>query len=183
MTLVPSPALPAKPTAPVLLSKAGAVDLSAFSCGDDGIDHWLRRLAVGSEGYSARVYVVLADTKVIAYFTLSNATMDRESMPVPKQRRNAPDPLPAVLLGRLGVDTAYKRNGIGANLVRHAMLQTLAVSRIAGVGALIVQPLDTVARGLYVKLGFVDFRDTSGTAEMPPMLMPIGMIEAAFTGV
>ncbi len=76
---------------------------------------------------------------------------------VPKtMRRNLPDPLPVLLLGRLAVDKRCHNQGIGQALLRDAMLRAVNVASEAGVFALLVHALSDAARQFYLSRGFVE---------------------------
>ena len=72
-------------------------------------------------------------------------------------RRNMPDPLPAMLLGRLAVDRPHHNRGLGSALLRDAMLRTLSISQEIGVAlmfvhalhdqAIVVEPDETLRAG------------------------------------
>ena len=69
-------------------------------------------------------------------------------------RRNMPGSIPVVILGRLAVDPAWQHHGIGAALLRDALLRTIQVSEIAGVKALLVHAISEQAADFYKKWGF-----------------------------
>ncbi len=71
-------------------------------------------------------------------------------------RRNMPDPLPILLLGRLAVDKRYHNQGIGQALLRDAMLRSVNVSGDAGVFALLIHALSKQAKQFYLSRGFVE---------------------------
>lgn len=58
-------------------------------------------------------------------------------------------PVPVMLLARLGVSEAWQGKGIGAGLLRDAVLRTLQVADIAGVRALVVHAKNGAARAFY----------------------------------
>ncbi len=62
--------------------------------------------------------------------------------------------IPAVLLARLAVDSAVQGRGLGAWLLRDAMLRTVAVSNEVGIRALLVHAIDDSARAFYTRFGF-----------------------------
>jgi GNAT superfamily N-acetyltransferase len=70
-------------------------------------------------------------------------------------RRNMPDPLPAMLLGRLAVDRRYHNQGLGSALLRDAMLRTLSISQEIGVALMFVHALHDQAKQFYLSRGFV----------------------------
>jgi predicted N-acetyltransferase YhbS len=50
-------------------------------------------------------------------------------------RRNMPDPVPVMVLGRLAIDREYQREGLGIALLRDALLRILQASEVAGIRA------------------------------------------------
>ena len=68
--------------------------------------------------------------------------------------RNAPSQVPAVFLGMLGVDDDFKGMGLGAALLRDAIINASKVAAIAGARALVVDPVDDSAAAFYTRFGF-----------------------------
>src|ERR1700730_19033440 len=79
-------------------------DRTRFSCGNPLLDDWLKQHALSSEGRSARTYVVCSAGAVIGYYCLATGSEKRVSMPK-KIRQGNPDPVPLIVIGRLGVDS------------------------------------------------------------------------------
>ena len=69
-------------------------------------------------------------------------------------RRNAPDPIPVILIGRLAVDTRFAGRGLGYSLLRDALTKGLEAAHLVGSRALVVDALDDEAVGFYAKFGF-----------------------------
>ena len=130
--------------------------LRAFSSGEPSLDAYLRNRALSNHvaGF-ARCYVTVDDQTrdVKGYYTLSAVAVERATLPG-RSRRNAPDPVPAVLLGRLAVDRGVQGEGLGRLLVRDAILSTIAAADRIGVRILLVHALDENAAAFYSKLGF-----------------------------
>lgn len=59
-----------------------------------------------------------------------------------------------MVLARLAVDRRYQGRKLGADLLRDAILRTLAVSEQAGVRALLVHAKNDRARRFYARYGF-----------------------------
>ena len=93
--------------------------------------------------------------RIIGYFTLSAAQIERAFLPKPQQR-NRPDPVPAILLGQLAVDSEFQGQGHAVDLLLHAYRRTHVASQTIGCMALITHPLDDSVRGFYAKWGFLD---------------------------
>ena len=71
-------------------------------------------------------------------------------------RRNMPDPLPVVLLGRLAIDRRHHNQGLGQALMRDAMLRTVHIAGDTGVFAVLVHALSEAAKQFYLSRGFVE---------------------------
>jgi hypothetical protein len=91
---------------------------------------------------------------VIGYYCLSSAAIDRIELPKAKQR-NMPDPIPAVLIGRLAVDVRYQGQKIGLSLLQDALCRIITASQSIGVAYILVHALDDAAKRFYEKNGFV----------------------------
>jgi predicted N-acetyltransferase YhbS len=131
-------------------------DTTDFDSGEESLDRYLADRALTNHvGDLGRCYVCVdADThKIIGYYTLSAVAVEHADLPG-KVRRNAPNPVPAVLLGRLAIDTKAQGTGLGRFLVRDAILSTLAAADRIGVRILLVHAPHEGAATFYEKLGF-----------------------------
>lgn len=63
----------------------------------------------------------------------------------------------ALLLAKLAVDNDYKSKGVGSHLLRHALLNALAVSEKVGLQAVVVDAIDENAANFYMHNGFTSF--------------------------
>jgi GNAT superfamily N-acetyltransferase len=132
-----------------------AHDLSQFHCGEAALDHWLRRRArQNEESGASRTYVVCAErNRVVGYHALAAGAVAHAEAPG-RVKRNMPDPVPVIVLGRLAVDSEFQGRGIARGLLRDAVLRTLQASEIAGVRALLVHAISDDARRFYESCGF-----------------------------
>ena len=129
-------------------------NLSSFACGNGALDRWLQTRALKSERTGdSHTYVVCEAGRAVAYYCLANGSVERKLLPG-KTRRNAPDPVPVMLLVRLAVDRSRQGKGLGAPILRDAMTRTLEASAIAGMRALIVHAVDERAAAFYARHGF-----------------------------
>lgn len=69
-------------------------------------------------------------------------------------RRNMPDPIPVIVLGRLAVDRHAQGIKLGGALLRDAVARAITVSQSAGVRALLVHAINERARQFYEHYGF-----------------------------
>ncbi|MCO5215819.1 MAG: GNAT family N-acetyltransferase [Thermomicrobiales bacterium] len=143
-------------------------DCTQFSCGERSLDTWLiERALEGQRRGSARTYVVCdGNTRVAGYYALSAGAVIRADAPG-SLRRNMPDPLPVIVLGRLAVDSVYQGYGLGTALLRDAMIRTLNASLSIGTVALVVHALNEDLRPFYQRYGFAEFPDSSLTFFLP----------------
>ena len=138
---------------PEPLSAAHALD--DFDCGETSLDDWLKKRALKNQASGAsRCFVVCRGQTVIGYYSLSAGAIHHEALPKP-MRRNMPDPLPVLLLGRLAIDRRYHNEGLGRALLRDAMLRAIHVAGDAGVFAMMVHALSEQAKRFYLSRGFV----------------------------
>lgn len=134
---------------------SAAHDLSAFDSGEPVLDDWLRRRALqNEESGPSRTYVVCAGTKVVGYYSLAvGAIAHAEALG--KAPRNMPNPVPAVILGRLAIDKKCQGAGIGTALLRDAILRTIHAADIAGIRVILVHAISETAKRFYEKHGFI----------------------------
>jgi predicted N-acetyltransferase YhbS len=142
-------------------------DCSTFDCGNDLLNTWLLEKAKGNQlSRASRTFVGASDQQVVGYYSLSNFAIARREATT-RIARNMPDPIPAVLLGRLAVDRSAQRQGLGKGLLRDAILRTLQIAERSGVRAMFVHAIDEDARSWYARYGF----EPSRTHEMELMVL------------
>ncbi len=142
-------------------------DTSLFNCRHDSLNRWLHRRALSNASSGAtRTYVVCAENRrVVGYYALAAGSLDVGSAPA-RLRRNLPDPLPVVVLGRLAVDDAWSGRGVGGGLLKDAVLRALQAADLIGACALMCHAIDADAKAFYARQGFVE----SPTQELTMML-------------
>ena len=145
--------------------------LDGFSCGKPVLDDWLKRQARRSEGRFARTYVVCADGAVVGYYCISAGTVARADAPG-RIRRNAPEPIPVSILGRLAVDRRWAGRGLGADLLADALHRIANAAEVIGIGAVLIHALDDQALAFYRRQAeFLAFPDRPRT-----LFLPIGAL-------
>ena len=139
--------------APVLLDASH--DLGAFNCGEPALDEYLKKFAWRNQrGESARTYVTTRGKIVVGYYTLAAASARRDETPERIAKGLAAHPVPVILLARLAVDVAEKGMGLGAGLLKDALLRSLRAAEIVGCRAVMVHAKDEAAKTFYRKFGF-----------------------------
>ncbi|MBD2497244.1 GNAT family N-acetyltransferase [Nostoc sp. FACHB-280] len=130
-------------------------ELTDFNSGNAELDEWLQKRALNNEASGAsRTYVVTIEQKVIAYYCLANGSVLNTTAPG-KVRRNMPNTIPVMVIGRLAVDSNWQGKGIGRALVRDGVLRTLQAANIAGIRAILVHAMSEEAKQFYERCGFV----------------------------
>lgn len=132
----------------------GSHQTANFDCGHTTLNHWLKHRALKNEHSGAsRTFVVCKKNTVIGYYALAVGAVTREETPG-KVRRNMPEPVPVMVLGRLAVDRHWQGRQIGAGMLKDAIQRTLIVAEQAGIRALLVHALSDEARCFYRHWGF-----------------------------
>ena len=140
-------------TAPEHLTVAH--DISEFDSGVPALDEWLRKRAMANELTGAsRTYVVCARRRVVGYYALASGGVAQVLAPG-RVRRNMPDPLPVMILGRLAVDCAWQGRSLGRSLLRDAVLRTVQAAEIGGIRAILVHAISDDAKRFYERAGFL----------------------------
>lgn len=156
-------------SAPRPIEKGDGV--AAFSCGKQPLDDFLKQRALKNEGRASRTYVVVARIgedagNVAGYYTLAAGGVNHEDCPT-WAKRNMPNPVPVIVLGRLAVATKHQGGGIGKHLLREGMRRALDASWQIGARAIFVHAIDDEAVSFYVPFGFQTFPPESRTLYLP----------------
>ncbi len=131
-------------------------DLAAFDSGVPAVDDWLKRRALANErAGGSRTYVVCAGGRVIGYYALATGGV-ASAAATGRVRRNMPDPVPVMVLARLAVDRVYQDRGLGADLLRDAILRILQAAKLGGIRAILVHAISEEAKRFYGRHGFVE---------------------------
>lgn len=139
-------------------------DRSGFDSGAPALDEWLRRYAGQNRRRDTAATWVIAtpEGQVIAYASLAMTAIDRTAAPR-KVAKQSPDPVPALLLGRLAVDKSFAGLGVGTALVAHVLATAVELNEKAACRAVVVTALDARARAWWERLGFHPFHPDDPT--------------------
>lgn len=132
-----------------------AHDLSSFDCGKPDLNDWLRRHARHADAMrTARTFVWhKGDGRVCAYFSLSAHLIRRTQLPK-KAGRGSPDVIPALMLGKLALDSRLHGQGLGGELLVNALERAHEATRHAGARFVVVEAVDEEAVQFYEHFGF-----------------------------
>jgi GNAT superfamily N-acetyltransferase len=128
--------------------------LADFDSGEASLDDWLRRRAMANAASGASVtFVVCEGDRVAAYYALAVGAVDQRAA-TGKLKRNMPDPIPVMVIGRLAVDRRFQGAGVARGLVKDAIIRCLKVAEHAGVRGLLVHAVSEAAVNFWAALGF-----------------------------
>ena len=130
--------------------------LEGFRCTEPALESWLKQRARRHQQDGAsRCYVVCAGEDVVGYYALAAGAVSYAQTPG-HVRRNMPDPIPVIVLGRLAVHADRAGQGIGAGLLKDAVLRALRLSQEMGIRALLCHAINEDAKRFYLHHGFVE---------------------------
>lgn len=127
--------------------------LGNFDSGVASLDEWLRRRALQNQASGAsRTFVVCDADQVVAYYALAASAIAPDAAPG-RFRRNMPDPIPVVVLGRLAISRSHQGQGLGRALFQDAAKRVTHAADTIGIRGLLVHAISDEAKAFYVKLG------------------------------
>ncbi len=141
-----------------------------FDCGELSLNDWLKKRAIKNDVDDAsRTYVVCCKDRVVAYYSLHLGCI-KHSEAVRKVKRNMPDPIPAIVLGRLATDVNHQGKGLAKALIKDMFLRAIQVSDLAGTKAVLVKALNENVSYFYQSFGFVQ-------SKTDPLLLMKAIVE------
>lgn len=145
-----------------------AHERAAFDSESEPLNRYLREhVAQDVRRRVAACFVALDDgQRVVGYYTLASASLLLADLPASTGRKLPRYPsVPAVRMGRLAVDQAFKGHGLGGALLADA-LERAARSEIAAF-ALMVDAKNEAAAAFYRHHGFIALPDSQLTLFLP----------------
>ncbi len=130
-------------------------DVSAFDCGVSALNSFLQRFALQNQGSrAARTYVATRGEVVVGYYTLAAGSVQRDETPARVAKGLPKHPVPVILLARLAVDRTEQGRGLGASLLKDALVRAAAAADLIGCRAVLVHAKDDAAAAFYRHFGF-----------------------------
>ena len=127
--------------------------LDAFDCGVATLDDWLKRRAAPNQASGAsRTFVASDAGTIIAYYALASSAIAPTEAPG-RFRRNMPDPIPVVVLGRLAITRSHQGRGLGRALFQDAARRVIYAAETIGIRGLLVHAISDEAKAFYLQLG------------------------------
>lgn len=125
-------------------------ELDAFTCGHRTLDAWLKLHARQAAGQGTRTYLLIegATGAVVGYFALAPHLVERGEAPQ-RVGRGSPQRIPAILLAKLALHERLHGQGLGAELLIHALSTIVIAARSAGGRLVVVDAIDDSAASFY----------------------------------
>lgn len=133
-------------------------DRSTFDSGAPDLDDWLRQYSTQNRRRDTAATWVVTDAHsvIVGYVSLAMTGIDRSGAPA-EVAKHAPNPVPALLIGRLAVDRSASGFGIGTALVVHVLATAVDLNLRVACRAVVVSALDDGARSWWERFGFHPF--------------------------
>lgn len=134
-------------------------DRTAFHCGADALDRYLKQQArQDADKRVAAPFVAVNPpiTRVLGYYTLSASVVTLTDLPDELSRKLPRYPqLPVTLLGRLAVDQSARGQRLGEHLLLDALHRSLTHADEIAAMAVVVDAKDENAAAFYRHYGFI----------------------------
>ena len=113
----------------------------------NSLSAWLSKRALANAATGAsRIYAACDRRRhVIGCYALAAGSIASAAVPG-RLRRNMPDPLPVIVLGRLAVHRDWSGRGIDSGLLGDAVLRFIQAAELIGVRALLCHAIGEEAR-------------------------------------
>ena len=130
--------------------------VEGFDCGREALNNFLVRYAfLNQQANASQTYLALSGEVVVGYYTLVVGQVEFAGAPERLKKGLARHPVPIMLLARLAVAKDWQGKGLGAGLLKDAMLRTVGAAGIAGIRALAVHAKDDESKAFYERFDFL----------------------------
>lgn len=138
-------------------------DRAGFACGKRELDDFLKTKALRhAKAGTSKTLVLpgprLADAerrlRILAFFSVSFATVERNTLPTQTAKRLPAYPVPVFLIAQLAVDQSLAGQGYGAITLYASLAYLARVDRSLPAAAVVVDCIDAQAASFYRYHGF-----------------------------
>lgn len=125
-----------------------------FSCGESELDNYLKQYA--RQDHDAGINKTYCATlnknssQVIGYYSLSMGTLPPKGLPTALQKKLPRFPLPIARLARLAVHSNIQKQGLGEDLLMHALTKCYSLSLEIGMIAIVIDAKHEQAKKFYL---------------------------------
>ncbi|MDX1757671.1 MAG: acetyltransferase [Marinobacter sp.] len=122
---------------------------------------------------------------ILGFFTLTNATVVRDELPIQQARSQYPAyPIPVIKLAWLGVDKTHQGTEyrVGETLLLEALEQAYRIVQYSGMGvAVVTDPLTPESDRFFRRYGFLEMARAFG--DLQTLFMPMKTIGQVFAPI
>lgn len=127
-----------------------------FDSGEEALNKFLKNFAYSSQQSNAsKTYVGVSNNKIVGFYTIVAGAVVYDDAPERIQKGLARHPIPIAVLARLAVSIEHQGKGIGAGLLKDAMIRIVSISETIGIRAFVAHAKDEKARSFYERFGFI----------------------------
>ncbi|HHL1260619.1 TPA: GNAT family N-acetyltransferase, partial [Haemophilus influenzae] len=141
------------------------IERSSFSCSVEPLEKYFHKyVSQDVKKGLAKCFVLINEqqSRIVGYYTLSALSIPITDIPQERISKGVPYPnIPAVLIGRLAIDTNFQKQGYGKFLIADAVHKIKNATVAATI--LVVEAKNDDASSFYERLGFIEFKEFGGT--------------------
>lgn len=128
-----------------------------FDCGVEALNRFIRQQdSQLLKRHETVIYGAVDDNRLAGFYTLSACQIMQSDDSQLLKRQSPHSPIGCVLLGRLAVDDRYKGQGLGMDLLLHAMQTAKRLSDMLGIAFVVVDAKNETTQRFYEKYGFCE---------------------------
>lgn len=135
-------------------------DRNKFDCGEPALNNYLKQVSGQHDKKDlSRTFVLTSEqneAQIKGFYSLALCKVDLKELP-PDIAKKYPTEVYCTLLGRLAVNKAHQRQGLGEMLVIDAITNAINSSDLVPKPMIIVEAKNKPAHDLYVAIGFSPF--------------------------
>lgn len=131
------------------------------------------------QGYTRTFVIADENYHIVGYHAICAGMIHRNDVPRAVKGSRAPTELPVAVLARLAVSQGrHQGKGLGAALLRNALLSVVSAAQLVAFRGVVVHAIDDDAVKFYKKY---DFRETTGMDRR--LILPVNDIVASLAKV
>lgn len=142
---------------------SGEHDVSAFDCGNDALNAWLRDEALRAERArvsATTVWTIAGGSAVLAFHSIAPTLVRREELPS-RSVAGGYSSVPGYLLGRLALDRTLQGRRLGSQLLLDALELIVQAAERGGGRVIVVDAVDDAAIAFYEHHDFLRVGDSN----------------------
>lgn len=138
------------------------INCDEFDCKDESLNSFLKTSSLLFQKRHFGITIVcfeLPTQRLVGYYTLCPASIQRDALPQKMITEPRPNPIPGFRICRLAVAAEYQRQGIGKRLLVHALKKCLDQAEQIGGSIIIIDAKHQQAKQFYENFGFTALVD------------------------